>query len=479
MNNHRMSFYTRKKFQHKFFQSNFQEPKTFIDFLNKHDIRISIEELEMYEKIGLIQPIFRLDVSNLEQNNIIQDSKYFKKCFTMGLVEFPKKGDYKPWTDFKLKNSKNHVRNDKKLIFFHPFQIIQIHEIQFTSVKTNLFEKHTKKNIHNMVTHLKSIRKIEIERIKNNKFIIDVVGMLMVLQEPYGSNIFGSLYTTMPMMNYTDSYYKWLYTRYSPAKFIRTYGISIPDIKQMCEFIARDGHMMDPVSSMYDLMRILKPSVINATRKNVLKSQYYYKLSKMFGHLYYDLTKIVLEPDHVFDASDGTWRDRRYSQPFDYRTRKTQKEIIEHHIYPITTRLYLIVEGDIEKIIIENIFEKLNIDKENDGIKIINAHGISNINTQKLNEIIDLANRDFIHVYIIADNENGSISKIKNIKDNLNTNLKYNIWDKSFEEDNFGKNNVIKIFNKKLNKHDQKIHLSEITSQQKNNAGLITAITNA
>ena len=128
-----MSFYTRKKFQHKFFQSNFQEPKTFIDFLNKHDIRISIEELEMYEKIGLIQPIFRLDVSNLEQNNIIQDSKYFKKCFTMGLVEFPKKGDYKPWTDFKLKNSEKHVRNDKKLIFFHPFQIIQISEIQFTS----------------------------------------------------------------------------------------------------------------------------------------------------------------------------------------------------------------------------------------------------------------------------------------------------------------------------------------------------------
>ena len=86
-----MSFYTRKKFQHKFFQSNFQEPKTFIDFLNKHDIRISIEELEMYEKIGLIQPIFRLDVSNLEQNNIIKTLNTLKNALRWAWLNFQKK----------------------------------------------------------------------------------------------------------------------------------------------------------------------------------------------------------------------------------------------------------------------------------------------------------------------------------------------------------------------------------------------------
>ena len=82
-------------------------------------------------------------------------------------------------------------------------------------------------------------------------------------------------------------------------------------------------------------------------------------------------------------------------------------------------------------------------------------------------------------MYIIADNENDSLSKIKNIENKINTDFKYHIWNTNFEEDNFGKDDVIKIFNKKLNKYDQKIYLSEIMLQQKNNAGFITAIANA
>jgi len=82
-------------------------------------------------------------------------------------------------------------------------------------------------------------------------------------------------------------------------------------------------------------------------------------------------------------------------------------------------------------------------------------------------------------MFIIADNENKSKRKIEKIQKMIQTDCKFHIWKKSFEEDNFGKQKVLALINSHLKRHSENLSIKEVYSQQKLGKALIKAIYDA
>lgn len=248
----------------------------------------------------------------------------------------------------------------------------------------------------------------------------------------------------------------------------------------MYERIGMDGHCIDPLEHWYDLTRIMRPSILKKLKGKPLTAQLCYSMARMIWHLYYDLTKKILkEPDTFFDARHGEWKKRLYSDPFDYATRKTQRGIIRFFVRDPTTRLFLLIEGDTEKKVIEKIFTKLGVSMTDDGINVINCKGIGNMSEQNLEGIINTANQDDVSMYVVADNEGKSIQQVSKIKKGVQTDFGFHIWKKSFEEDNFSKRKVVNLVNSYLKKHRKCLTDNEIKAVQKNGKALIKAIEDA
>lgn len=479
-----LSYYTRKKIQHRFTQGTFLDHKTFIRFLETHNIRIKVDTLERFEKEGWLQPVFRLVITpQLQRSGLNLNVDGLKAFYNDGLMEFPKKNDYESWSNYKHDYKKGE-KHDWKLLYYHPFQIMQVLNIlEHKKFNFMYYDSDKSKDIKKKISNIKQIRNFDKKRFKNKtNELTSKIGFLMLLEEPYRFHAFGtfSLATFRNKDAFFNSWIKWTRKTFSPKKMIQQHGLSAKDVEDMHKQVALDAHFLDPLKHWYDLTRIMRPSIINKLKGKSLTAQLYYDMSKMISFLYYDLTKKILrEPDSFFDGRNGAWKKNIYSDPFDYATRKTQRGIIRYFVRDPTTRIFFLIEGETEEKVIERIFEKLQVSMKDDGINVINCHGIGNMDTQKLEGLIKTANQDNILMYVLADNEGKSIRKIEAIKKKITTDFNSHIWKKSFEEDNFGRAKVLKWTNFYLQKYGENLTLKEVKAQQSQGKALIKSIENA
>lgn len=481
MKKRRLSFYTRKKLQHRFTQGTFLDHKKFIKFLEGHDIRIKEDALERFEKEGWLQPAFRLVLTKkLQKSGLMLGMDGLKDFYNSGLMEFPKRGDYEPWSNFKHDYKKGET-HDRKLMYYHPFQIMQVLNIMRRK-KFNLmyYDSDKSKDVKRKVANIKKRRDFDKKGFKDETDeLTNRIGFLMLLEEPYRPPAFGSLSTSIMRRRdtYVDSWDRWARKTFSPKKFIQQHGLSVKEVEKLYERVAIDARFMDPLKHWYDLTRIMRPSILDKLKGRSHTAQLYYDISRMVAFLYYDLTKKTLqEPDAIFDASNGEWKKDIYSNPFNYATRKTQRGIIRYFVRDPTTRIFFLVEGETEVEVIEKIFEKLQVSMKDDGINVINCKGIGNMDEQKLDGIIQTANKDNVLMYVLADNEEKSIRKVESIKKRISTDFGSHIWKKSFEEDNFGARKVIDLVNSYLKKYDEALTDTEVRTQRKKGKALVRAI---
>ncbi len=90
-----------------------------------------------------------------------------------------------------------------------------------------------------------------------------------------------------------------------------------------------------------------------------------------------------------------------------------------------------------------------------DYVEIINCHGAQNMTHPKIQHQIQVARRESFPIYLIGDDENAWNHHIKSMQNELGGDFGFTIWDTSFEEDNFGRDNVIKFINLRLRKNDK------------------------
>lgn len=482
MKKKRFSYYIRKKLNHRFLQGNFLDPKGFVSFLKEHEIRIDEKILERYESEGWLQPIFRITIpERLQKGGLILGNDGIKAFYKDGLIEFPKKGEYEPWSNFKHDYKKGEL-HDKKLMYYHPFQILQVKNI-FDNKRFHFtyYDSYKKENLEKIMSNVKKTKKLNDRSFSSSQLgKVENIGFLMLLEEPYRFHSFGSV--SLPTFRRGDSFESWRKWRrkFSAKKLLEESGFSVEQVRVLYDHFVTQAHFLDPLARWYDLTRIMRPSVIKKLKGDALTAQLYYSIIRMIAFFLYDLTgEKTEEPDTVFDGRKGEWKKNIYSDPFDYGTRKTQRGIIRFFVSDPTTRLYLLVEGETEERVIEKIFAKLSVSMTDDGISVINCRGIANIEENKVREIIQTANQDHIAMYIIADNENKSKRRVGKIQKQIQTDFNSHIWKKSFEEDNFGKRKVVALINSYLKKHGESLSDKEIRAQQKLGKALIKAIERA
>ena len=467
--------------KHRFTQGNFLNHKEFIKFLEEHDIEIKENALERFEREGWLQPAFRLVLTKqLQKSGLLLGMEGFKSFYHDGLMEFPKKGDYEPWSNFKHDYKKGE-RHDKKLMYYHPFQIMQVlHILQSKRFNFLYYDSDKSKDLKKKISNIKRSRDWGKKRFKKRTDeLTNRIGFLMLLEESYRFHAFGSITTSfMRRRNtYFDSWVKWKTKTFSPKKLIESLGLSVNEVEELYKQVALDAHFIDPLERWYDLTRIMRPSVLKKLKGKSLTAQFYYDMSRMLSFLYYDLTKKILwEPDTYFDGRNGEWKKDIYSDPFDYATRKTQRGIIRYFVRDPTTRIFLLIEGETEEKVIERIFEKLQVSMKDDGINVINCKGLGNMDAQKLEGIIQTANQDNISVYALADNEGKSIRKVEKIKKRITTDFASHIWKKSFEEDNFGRRKVVGLVNSYLKKYGESLTHNEVNVYCKKGKALVKSI---
>ncbi|WP_268541330.1 TOPRIM nucleotidyl transferase/hydrolase domain-containing protein [Candidatus Nitrosotenuis cloacae] len=460
------------------------DPDRFIRFLEEYGIRIRKERLESLEEEGLLQPIVRFVVPKqvrrkgggmMTGTDVMQ--WYYKHT---KFIEFPKKGDYQPWKKF-ASNYKKGDHYEKKIFYYHPFQLLQVENIlKYQKFYFYYKESYTDKHLQRILQNIKLDKKH-----RKKTFHIsplsqpDKIGFLMLLEEAYRFQAFGGMSIPMNMDGKRNSFEKWIKwrkTKFSAQKLLEQSRLTIDEVKWLYDWFARSSIMMDPLERWYDLTRIMKTSVLQKLKGDALKAQLYYDIVRMIAMFLFDLGHKVEEPDLQFDEMKGKWKNEIYGVPeFNYSSKQTQRGIIRYFTRKTNTVAFVLVEGNTEVKIIEKIFEKLDIDPVDDGYNIINYDGLANLTPIKLRSIIQMSNADNIPIFIIADNECNAKDKIQKIKNSVVSKFDYEIWNKSFEEDNFGIDKVLKLINKYLEKHKERISKNDIKTKIKTNS-LIRAV---
>ena len=475
-----LAFYIKQKLTHRFLQHNFLNTTQFSKFVHDNRIQIAERTLEDYEREKWMQPAFRL--VNIEEASVgtYYRPEDLKKLYDGGFVEFPEYGDYEPWSNFESDRESGKWM-PKKWMYYHRFQILQVINIlrhkQFRFTHLDSYGQSFLDTVMNNIQRQNSSSEADIASSQFGK--IENIGLLMLLEEPYRSQAFGKM---DPPTNINDNFSDWIEWKreFSASNLLQNSEFSIEQIRALRDHFVTQVRILDPLSLWYDLLRIMKISSLNMLKGEALTAQLYYGIIRMMSLFLHDLTgENIVEPDILSGSTDGEWKRKAYSDPLDYGSRKTHRAIIARFIRNPTTRLYLIVEGDTEEIIINRIFEKWNIDVESEGICLINSKGIANMRRVILDPIIETANRDFIVVYMIADNEAKSQTKIRTIRDSMTTKFDFHIWRTSFEEDNFGFEKVVDLVNSSLHPQGKSVTYSDVRNEQKLGRALVRSIKSA
>jgi hypothetical protein len=282
----------------------------------------------------------------------------------------------------------------------------------------------------------------------NEEFWIPRIGLLMLLEESYGPYV--KAFRSKPYIDLNDFHNEWKKWRgevFNPNSILERCNLSIEQVKDFYDGVATEGDWMDPLSNWYVLQRIVKDSMLFRLKNNALYAQYCYKLSWMLAHFIYDLTgEKMHEPDDIMDGNNhGEWKKDIYGYPFDYSTKKTQKNILDTFLVDRSYKAGIVFEGETEKLVIESVLKALRISKERDGFFLYNAKGQSNI-VSNLRGLYDISKMEDIELFLILDNDN----EAKQILDELKMYIKYDnvkIWKGDFENDNFGIEAVLRELN--------------------------------
>ena len=463
-----------------FLQFKLLSPEQFVKFLSDRGIKLTIKELEYYDKKEIVRPALRLSSPEISLPNeryrfLGRNSFFMHYYYVCGLIELPREGDFKPWEHYKERAIE---------LYYHQYQFVPIRRLLVGNdivLKPGFFEvEHDYQRLLDREREFLRER-IRITQIASKKWW-PKVGLLMILQEAYGLYSFGSfiLNPEVESNSFFEKWRLWRLTRFVPENIKKTSNLEIEEIREWYNLLCHLGYDTDPLSEWFVLQQIISNAKKNKLTDKALIAQEYYKLARMVALFIYDLTKEKMpDPDDQMDGSGGTWKSEIYGEPFDYNNKQSQKRILDNYLIRRPYRIALVYEGDTENFVIRSIFDALDVDHDNSGIFLHNAEGQGNIQ-QYVNSFAPLAKADEIDIFLILDRDMNwqriieDFKRQRFIKDNM-----YHIWQRDFESDNFEIGRVIDTVNTMLKEKNQKEIKKEEVIQKLSNPsiGLMKAVS--
>ena len=479
-----LSSFTKKKMMRPYMLHGFKGANEFIQLLKKHGILIRENNLEEYEREGWLQPAFRLVLPEDQRRGDVDlylGMDIIQQYYAAGHVEIPQEGDYEPYSRFKAEPGSTKL--DLKLLYYHPLQILQVRNIlHHKSVRFQWRDSYSRSDIEVIIndieTHMQQrdggFNTIQTQTTR-------AIGMLMLVEESYGIYVHDSI--SPPITMYTEQFWdRWREWKngFTAADLLQDCGASLEQVRGLHDRIVSDIRFLDPLLKWHDLIRIMRPDVLEKIQGDAYTARMYHEIAGMLTWFLHELDGKDGEPDMPFDDTDAEWKKKVYSDPFDYRTHKTRQAIVRRFIRDTSTRLYLLVEGETEVKVIEKICERRGISLVDDIVMVLDRNGVTNMFEGNIRWLIQSARKDSIAIYMIADNEADWDDEIRKIRHEFDGKFGCHIWAASFEEDNFGRAGVIALINSYLSRHHQSLSEEEVLArQQGSKKGLIAAAEDA
>jgi hypothetical protein len=269
--------------------------------------------------------------------------------------------------------------------------------------------------------------------------------LLVRLQNRYAPLIKGTLTTSRSTLiydpdvgDYVDPYHEEV-RRFDPQTVLAELGLAEAGIKDVQRELAIYGASADPMAAWHMLLRMTSYKEREKLKGAVRRAHDAYDAAEILRRFYYDLTgELLLNPDEIFDVSDKSWKQRLFGRwPFlTYTRADLQAELRRHDLWP--HQVHLIVEGETEAIVCRRVIESVAATKLSDlGIHLATLRGVGRVRLHQ--ELIRATHTFSRHAVLVADREGDIEREVELMKnDGLLTDESVLLWDASFEEDNFG-----------------------------------------
>ncbi len=461
----------------------------FISYCKDCGIITSKEQLEQFEKLGLFYPIAR--VQNLKikiKVEYINEGKAYRELGILkegeewsgdtqenyvyfsfgedsnvwlkeGFLWEPSSRPFQKWKTFFDEN--RNVEN-----FYSIFQCYSLYNlIQSTECCHIGFEwwvAYDDETINKLIGDISSWSKLTIDSLKKNGIRGEkAVAICQIISNRYFP-LTQSDKRTIQVPGY-DKFYQYKnwheYCRnWDAKKVLLDIGISIDELKDLQELVARDANDIDPLERWYNLINFVSIEKKKKLKGKALFAQTLHSMEKMLRFFYEDLTGIKLpSPDELYND----WKERRYGKDVTNDELQYLEFLAnEYHLNP-RPKLILVVEGDGEEEQFPRLAKELfGVSFPILGIEVINIHGIGGFEGKKsidkngaLEKFIDFNHFRQTIVFVVLDNE-GRASKIKEKlirssskfypKRKVTKDEYIPIWNKNIEFDNFSHEEIAK-----------------------------------
>ena len=463
-----ISYFMKILLRSKFPQFNLLSVNQFLKELKKRNINLNESNLEYFDKMGFLRPCLLLDRSKLDklgQKYAIsspENPNYWKELYELGLVKLPRKNDFKPWKKYRTDE-----RLEKMEFFYHPWQILFIKNILRGEI-TKYSRKYFLSRKFNMTKFLQNERRYYRSWLKIIKESMEerfnpIIGLLMLLEEPYGVELTHRFHFAENDPKTLLKWKKWKNNTYSPNKILKQNTPSLKKIKEIYSNMTYDVNRLDPINPWNPLPDLIKREKKLKLNGDGLLAQDRFDALQLLSFFVRDLTGTPLPSPYDSGGWYTEWKEISYGKPYDITSKKTIDRILSDFLIKRPIICSIIYEGETEDKVIRSIMKSVYVPSpETQGIHLYNTTGSGNMSQKNLDGYVTRANLSENDVYVIIDKD--AEKYLKKHLDNNNV-KKENIvvWEKDFEEDNFGVEKVVKTINSILRKKGKNpISLDEV-----------------
>ena len=427
-------------------------PRQFCQEAEKRRIRIRESDLEYLDKLDIIRPClrFRSSILDSELTTILPKNPYdWCRLYKQNCIELPKPGDFIPW-----KKRANKEKREQIGIYYHPWQLLFLKE-QLSDATTQISTEDlikTKVDVQVYIKTIKTMHKkcLQATRINAKKYHNKIIGLLMLLEEPYSATIRGYVYLDRRDKNSHTKWNNWQKTKEFSKAIHKKSGFTEKGLIDIYEKLVFNTNNLDPINAWNPFMELIKRNKKRKLKGDALLAEDFFEALKMMALHIKDLTgKQMPEPGNSAPWLGNEWKEIAYGKPFNINSKKTVNRILSDYIYSRPIIASIIVEGKTEEKVIRKIMKQVNIDKpEKQGIHIYNLRGSGNLKQKNIDGYITRARLDENEIYVIADKDAEKF--LKDHKGNTVKEDNITIWDTDFEGDNFEICEIMTHINKLL-----------------------------
>ncbi len=431
------------------------DSRRFADFLRARKLGVSQEELEHFERIGLLYPVLRLkrpttkEAGKIRYAGISSSSWYLKEYLGDGLLEFPDSKNVKPWEEYRDKDGEANT-----FLYYHPYQVFLVDRfLNPTRLVLTSSYLDAATSCEQMFRQAKQMHKgVKEAFLRVRPRLVRQIGLLLRLQNSYQPDYRGRIQLTWDKKSF-EKWIDWKKNFFSPQKVLGNSGMSLREVKNVRDHFAVQAHFNDPLARWYTLVRLMPFGQKEKLRGKALLAQDYYEIVGILNLFLRDLTgEEQPDPDDITDGRRGDWKDKLFGKKFDYNDPEIKRKIVSKYLTIAIPKVVLLIEGASEETVVRILMNVLGIVPEIQGIAIHNFEGTGGITAFNAEAVLRIAKSQKVARYLIVDNDPGAKELVMELSERLkllDTDC-YRIWEKDFEYDNFGTGWIIETVNHKL-----------------------------